>query len=100
MSPEALGTWGPIVVMIAIFYFLLYRPQKKQQNRRRAMLDNLKKGDQVITIGGIYGTITAIKDDVVTISVGPDKVRLVFIRGAIASVEDSPVENTIEDQAN
>ena len=51
MSPEALGTWGPIVVMIAIFYFLLYRPQKKQQNRRRAMLDNLKKGDQVITIG-------------------------------------------------
>ena len=64
------------------------------------MLDSLKKGDQVITIGGIYGTITAIKDDVVTISVGPDKVRLVFIRGAIASVEDSPVENTIEDQAN
>ena len=62
MSPEALGTWGPIVVMIAIFYFLLYRPQKKQQNRRRAMLDNLKKGDQVITIGGIYGTIVELGD--------------------------------------
>ena len=64
------------------------------------MLANLKPGDRVRTICGIYGTITAIKDDVVTISVGPDKVRLVFIRGAIASVEDSPVENTIEDQAN
>ena len=57
MSPETLGTLGPIVVMVAIFYFLLYRPQKKQQSRRRAMLDSLKKGDQVITIGGIYGTI-------------------------------------------
>ena len=64
------------------------------------MLANLKPGDRVRTIGGIYGTITAIKDDVVTISVGPDKVRLVFIRGAIASVDDSHVENTIEDQAN
>ena len=53
MSPETLGTLGPIVVMVAIFYFLLYRPQKKQQSRRRAMLDSLKKGDQVITIGGI-----------------------------------------------
>ena len=62
MSPEMLGTWGPIVVMIAIFYFLLYRPQKKQQNRRRAMLDSLKKGDQVITIGGIYGTIVELGD--------------------------------------
>ena len=62
MSPEALGTWGPIVIMIAIFYFLLYRPQKKQQSRRRAMLDNLKKGDQVITIGGIYGTIEELGD--------------------------------------
>ena len=62
MSPETLGTLGPIVVMVAIFYFLLYRPQKKQQSRRRAMLDNLKKGDQVITIGGIYGTIEEIGD--------------------------------------
>ena len=43
--------------MIAIFYFLLYRPQKKQQNRRRAMLDSLKKADQVIQIGLINGTI-------------------------------------------
>ena len=62
MSPETLGTLGPIVVMVAIFYFLLYRPQKKQQSRRRAMLDSLKKGDQVITIGGIYGTIEEIGD--------------------------------------
>ena len=88
-----------IILMIALFAVMLI-PQRKREKKIKDMLANLKPGDRVRTIGGIYGTITAIKDDVVTISVGPDKVRLVFIRGAIASVEDSPVENTIEDQAN
>ena len=88
-----------IILMIALFAVMII-PQRKREKKRKDMLANLKPGDRVRTIGGIYGTITAIKDDVVTISVGPDKVRLVFIRGAIASVEDSPVEKTIEDQAN
>ena len=88
-----------ILLMIALFAVMII-PQRKREKNIKDMLANLKPGDRVRTIGGIYGTITAIKDDVVTISVGPDKVRLVFIRGAIASVEDSPVENTIEDQAN
>lgn len=88
-----------ILLMIALFVVMII-PQRKREKKIKDMLANLKPGDRVRTIGGIYGTITAIKDDVVTISVGPDKVRLVFIRGAIASVEDSPVENTIEDQAN
>ena len=85
-----------IILMIALFAVMII-PQRKREKKIKDMLANLKPGDRVRTIGGIYGTITAIKDDVVTISVGPDKVRLVFIRGAIASVEDSPVENTIED---
>ena len=88
-----------IILMIALFAVMII-PQRKREKKIKDMLANLKPGDRVRTIGGIYDTITAIKDDVVTISVGPDKVRLVFIRGAIASVEDSPVENTIEDQAN
>ena len=88
-----------IILMIALFAVMII-PQRKREKKIKDMLANLKPGDRVRTIGGIYGTITAIKDDVVTISVGPDKVRLVFICGAIASVEDSPVENTIEDQAN
>ena len=88
-----------IILMIALFAVMII-PQRKREKKIKDMLANLKPGDRVRTIGGIYGTITAIRDDVVTISVGPDKVRLVFIRGAIASVEDSPVENTIEDQAN
>ena len=62
----------------------------------KEMLDALKPGDRVRTIGGIYGTVTSVKDDVVTISVGPDKVRLVFARAAIATIEDAPVEATID----
>ena len=82
MSPEALGTWGPIVVTIAIFYFLLYRPQKKQQNRRRAMLDNLKKGDQVITIGGIYGTIVELGDTSLKLKIA-DGVVIEVVRSSV-----------------
>ena len=89
MSPEALGTWGPIVVMIAIFYFLLYRPQKKQQNRRRAMLDNLKKGDQVITIGAIYGTI---------VELGDTSLKLKIADGVIIEVVRSSVNANVTQQ--
>ena len=89
MSPEALGTWGPIVVMIAIFYFLLYRPQKKQQNRRRVMLDNLKKGDQVITIGGIYGTI---------VELGDTSLKLKIADGVIIEVVRSSVNANVTQQ--
>ena len=53
-------------------------------------------GSRVRTIGGIYGTVTAVKGDVVFVSVGPDKVRLVFTKQAIASIEDSPVEATLD----
>ena len=82
MSPEMLGTWGPLVVMIAIFYFLLYRPQKKQQNRRRAMLDGLKKGDQVITIGGIYGTIEELGDKSLKLKIA-DGVVIEVVRSSV-----------------
>ena len=82
MSPEALGTWGPIVVMIAIFCCLLYRPRKRQQNRRRAMLDNLKKGDQVITIGGIYGTIVELGDTSLKLKIA-DGVVIEVVRSSV-----------------
>jgi len=82
MSPETLGTLGPIVVMVAIFYFLLYRPQKKQQSRRRAMLDSLKKGDQVITIGGIYGTIEELGDKSLKLKIA-DGVVIEVVRSSV-----------------
>lgn len=85
MSPEMLGTVGPIVVMIAIFYFLLYRPQKKQQKQRMSMLDSLKKGDKVVTIGGIYGTIEALSDKSLKLKVA-DRVVIEVARASINAV--------------
>lgn len=107
MSTEAvsgisgfMGGGGFLILMMIAMFAIMIIPQRKREKKIKNMLASLKPGDRVRTIGGIYGTITAIKDDVVTLSVGPDKVRLVFVRGAIATVEDSPVENTIEDQIN
>ena len=57
-TAAALANFAPIALMLLIFYFLLYRPQKKAQKERQEMLDSLKVGARVITIGGIYGTIT------------------------------------------
>ncbi|RHM56419.1 preprotein translocase subunit YajC [Mitsuokella sp. AF33-22] len=85
MSPEMLGTVGPIVVMIAIFYFLLYRPQKNQQKKRMSMLDSLKKGDKVVTIGGIYGTIEALSDKSLKLKIA-DRVVIEVARASINAV--------------
>jgi preprotein translocase subunit YajC len=85
LSPEIMQ-WTPFVIMIAIFYFLFYRPQKKEQKKRADMLSSLKKGDRIVTIGGIHGTITGFSDDTVTIKVA-EKVEMDFNRSAVASVK-------------
>ena len=87
-----------LVVMVAVFYFLLIRPQRKKDKKVKDMLAALKAGDRVCTIGGIYGTIVAIKDDTVTLAVGSAKNQMVMARWAIRSVEDAPVENDAEPQ--
>lgn len=87
----------PMVAIILVFYFMLIRPQQKKQKQINNMLANLKVGDRVKSIGGIYGRITAIKDDTITMEVGPGKVELVFERRAIGSVENSTVENEMKD---
>jgi preprotein translocase subunit YajC len=86
----------PLVLMIVVFYFILIRPQRKKDKQVKAMLAALKPGDRICTIGGIYGTITSIKDDTITVAVGVQKVPLVFARWAIRSVEDAPLENDSE----
>lgn len=85
-----------IVVMIAMFALMII-PQRKRDKQVKNMLASLKPGDRVRTIGGIYGTISSIREDVVTITVGPDKVRLVFARGAIAQVEEAGVQNEMSE---
>ena len=84
-----------MIVMMVVLLLVMIIPQRKRDKKIKDMLSSIKVGDRVRTIGGIYGTVTNIKDD--TISVGPDKARLVFARGAIANVEDVAVENTMEE---
>jgi preprotein translocase subunit YajC len=75
----------PFVLMFAIFYFLLIRPQQKKQRQRGSMLNALQKGDKVVTIGGLHGTIDAITDDTVILKVN-DVTKLTFDRGSINNV--------------
>ncbi|MFC4306188.1 preprotein translocase subunit YajC [Cohnella boryungensis] len=80
-----LYTLAPFILMFAIFYFLLIRPQQKKQKQRGSMLNALKKGDKVVTIGGMHGTIAEISDDTVVLKVN-DVTKLTFDRSSINNV--------------
>jgi len=82
VSMESLAGFLPIIVVFVIFYFLLIRPQQIQQKKRREMLASLKKGDRVISIGGIYGMIKEIKDDIVVLRIA-DNVNIKIARAGI-----------------
>lgn len=88
--------FAPMILIFVVFYFLLIRPQRKKDKEAKAMLDNLKVGDRICTIGGIYGTIVRIKDDVLTIEVGEQKTQMVFARWAVRNVEQLSVTNDSE----
>lgn len=88
-----------ILIMVALMAIMII-PQRKKDKKIKAMLNALKPGDKVRTIGGIYGTITKVTDDLVFLQVGPDKVRLVFARGAVSQVEEQGVENVMEDSVS
>jgi len=72
-----------MVLMVVIFYFLLIRPQQRKAKEQRQFLDNLKRGDRVITSGGLVGEITAINDQILTLEIA-DKVRVEVGRPYIA----------------
>jgi preprotein translocase subunit YajC len=82
-----------IAAIFAIFYFLLIRPQQKRSKEHRALLENIKTGEYVITSGGIYGRITGIKENIVTLEIS-DKVRVKVSRGNIAGIVKSDVVKT------
>lgn len=73
------GTVGMIiyfVIIIAVFYFLLIRPQKKKEKEAQAMIDSIKKGDKITTIGGFHGKVLSVKNGVITLQMGENKVKL------------------------
>ena len=79
------GALVPLIAMFAIFYFLLIRPQQKKQKLHRQMIADLKKGDRVVTTGGLHGRITGITDTVVTLEIS-EKVRVKVGRSYVAGL--------------
>lgn len=85
-----------IVVMLAVMYFILIRPENKKKKAAEEMRNSLKVGDTITTIGGIVGTICAVKDKTIVMETGADRVRIEFTKWAISSkgtqsTEDAPV---------
>ena len=78
---------GMILVMIAIFYFLMIRPESKRKKQAEEMRNSLKKGDQITTIGGIIGKIVMVGEETIVIETGSDRTKIRFRRSAISSVE-------------
>jgi preprotein translocase subunit YajC len=78
----------PLVLIFVVFYFFMIRPQQKKQKEREGLLDNIKRGDRVVTIGGIHGTVAGIETDKKTVLVQvADNVKIKFERSAIANID-------------
>ena len=121
-TPGGLLGGSPIVmilVMVAIFYFMLIRPENKRKKEAEQMRNTLKKGDWLTTIGGLYGKVVAITDRTVVLETSEDRVRVEFLKSAIGTVgtleqqeaaaqrkpkgkksEESAVEPAIEEQSS
>lgn len=104
-APSASGTasllsFAPLILIIVVFYFLMIRPQSKKQKETERMLSALKKGDKVITIGGIHGVVSSVKENTVIVKVD-DNCKIEFNRTAISSLELSDEEKAklAEEQA-
>ena len=82
-----------LALMLVLLYFMIYRPQKKQEKKDAAMRAALEIGDQVVTIGGIVGRVVAIKDDTFVLETGSDRVKIRFTKNANSSVEKLNMDN-------
>jgi preprotein translocase subunit YajC len=80
-----MGAFIPLILMFAIFYFLLIRPQQKKSKQHKALLSSIKKGDRIVTSGGLHGVITGVDTDVVTMEIAP-KIRVKVSRGSVAGI--------------
>jgi preprotein translocase subunit YajC len=94
-SGSSMLSFLPLVAIIAIFYFLILRPQNRKQKETQKMLSALKKGDRVVTIGGIHGLIQSVKESTVIVKVD-DNVKLEFNRSAISSISSQGREEKEE----
>lgn len=79
----------PLILMFVVFYFLLIRPQQKRQREHADMVKNLKKGDKVVTSGGIIGTVQTLQDDYLVLKVGDQDMKLEVLRSAVQEIRKS-----------
>ncbi|MBS3977399.1 MAG: preprotein translocase subunit YajC [Syntrophomonadaceae bacterium] len=79
------GTFGYLLIFFAIIYFMMIRPQQKQQKQRREMLSKLRTNDHIVTIGGVHGRITRLKEDRLSLRIA-DKVEVELEKSAVAHV--------------
>jgi preprotein translocase subunit YajC len=88
-SGPGVGGWlgfAPLILIFAVFYFLLIMPQQRRQKKWQAMLGELKNGDKVVTSGGLKGTIVALRDDSLHLRVPPDNLKVEVTRASIVTV--------------
>jgi preprotein translocase subunit YajC len=87
-TPNPLIQLVPLVLIFVVFYFFMIRPQQKKQKDREKLLDDIKRGDRVVTIGGIHGTVAGIETEKKTVLVQvADNMKIKFERSAIANIE-------------
>ena len=94
---ESAYTLIMIVVLIAVFYLFMIRPEGKRKKQQEEMRSNLRKGDQITTIGGVVGRIVKVEDDTIIIETSEDRVRMEFAKWAVSTVG---VQKKIEDTNN
>lgn len=82
-----------LVVIIAVFYFFMIRPENKKKKQAAEMRASLKVGDMITTIGGVIGTVCAVKEDTIVIETGADRVRIEFTKWAVSTVGAQTAEN-------
>ncbi len=87
-APNPVLSFLPVLLIFAIFYFLLYLPMQRQKKQTKEMLESLKTGDEVVTSGGLIGTIFAMnaEDETLTLRLKPDNVKLLVTRSAVVSL--------------
>jgi len=82
-APNPILSFLPLILMFIVFYFLLIRPQQNKQKELNAMVQNLKKGDRVVTAGGVIGTVAGIQEDYVVLKVGDGDLKMEVLKSAV-----------------
>jgi len=98
-GPPPIFSFLPILLMFLVFYFILIRPQKKQQAQHEQMIKNLNKNDEVVTSGGIHGTVVGLKEGSILLRIA-ENVKIEVDRSAIAKVQKSRVEEDKDKNLN